>query len=127
MKDKFVGFLTGFIFAVGLAFAGMTQPQKVVGFLNILGEWDPSLLFVMGMGVLVSAISYKFITWSFPKNRGIESKLIFGSALFGVGWGLAGYCPGPALVSLVTISSASFLFVGSMLLGMLLFYFFERI
>lgn len=136
MKDKLMGYLSGLIFAIGLGLAGMIQPQKIIGFLNLRGSWDPSLLFVMGAAVLVSALSYLIVRklntpllakeWCIPLNKSIDKKLTLGSLLFGVGWGLAGFCPAPAFVSLVTLNTSSILFVTFMLIGMLIFYFYEK-
>lgn len=135
MKSNFtsqniVSFIVGFLFAVGLALSGMTQPQKVIGFLNPW-DWDPSLLFVMIGAIAVHLVSYPLIRrrasplldtkWHVPTRKDITSRLIIGSALFGIGWGLAGYCPGPAFTSLATADIRSVLFVVAMIFGMLLF------
>jgi uncharacterized membrane protein YedE/YeeE len=119
--------VSGALFAVGLALGGMTQPAKVVGFLDIFGEWDPSLVFVMAGAVATYTLLYRLILkrptplfaagFSFPKRKDIDVPLVGGAFLFGVGWGLSGLCPGPALCSLATGRSEAFLFVGSMLLG----------
>lgn len=129
-NQNFSAFLVGLIFAIGLALAGMTQPQKVIGFLNPFA-WDPSLLFVMIGAIGVHAASYPLIRrrssplldtrWHVPTRKDLTPRLIVGSALFGVGWGLAGYCPGPALTSLGGGSSQSIVFVLSLILGMVLF------
>lgn len=129
-KQNTVSFAVGFIFAVGLSISGMTQPQKVIGFLDPQ-SWDSSLLFVMLGAVGIHLISYPLIRrrqsplfdakWHVPARKDITPRLIIGSALFGIGWGLAGYCPGPALTSLASGDVRSFLFVGSMIFGMLLF------
>lgn len=130
VKQNAVSFFVGLIFAIGLALSGMTQPQKVIGFLNPW-NWDPSLLFVMLGAVGVHLISYPIIRrrqsplldtkWHVPTRKDITPRLILGSALFGIGWGLAGYCPGPALTSLASGSTQSVLFVGTMIFGMLIF------
>ncbi|MGE3974693.1 MAG: DUF6691 family protein [Bdellovibrionales bacterium] len=129
-KQNAVSFVVGFLFAVGLAVSGMTQPQKVIGFLDPW-NWDPSLLFVMLGAVGVHLISYPLIKrrssplldtkWHIPTRKDVTTRLILGSALFGVGWGLAGFCPGPALTSLASGDIRSVLFVGAMIFGMLLF------
>ena len=103
-------YLIGVLFGLGLMISGMTNPAKILAFLDLSGAWDPSLIFVMGGAVLVGLIAFylaKNWTQSFlggamhiPTRRDIDRPLIIGSALFGVGWGLAGFCPGPALVSL---------------------------
>ena len=105
-------FACGLIFAIGLGLAGMTQPAKVIGFLDLTGAWDPSLAFVMGGAVLVGLIAFPLILarrrpwlggrFALPERNDIDAPLVAGAALFGMGWGLSGYCPGPALVSLVT-------------------------
>ena len=121
-------FGAGLLFAVGLALGGMTDPAKVLAFLNFFGDWDPSLAFVMAAAVAVYAPSARFFNRRalsifgepvhVPPRRGIDSQLVFGAVLFGAGWGLVGYCPGPALVSLVGFETDAFLFVASMLVGM---------
>ena len=102
--------LAGLLFGIGLIVAGMTQPAVVLGFLDIFGAWNPRLLFVMGGAVLTTAIGYRWVlkrptpwlasTFALPAARDIDRRLVAGAALFGIGWGVAGYCPGPALVSL---------------------------
>ena len=124
-------YLIGVLFGLGLIISGMTNPAKILAFLDIAGAWDPSLIFVMGGAVLVGLIAFylaKNRTQSFlggamhiPTRRDIDRPLIIGSALFGVGWGLAGFCPGPALVSLGSGELKALVFVVAMLGGMLLF------
>ncbi len=124
-------YLIGVLFGLGLMISGMTNPAKILAFLDIAGAWDPSLIFVMGGAVLVGLIAFylaKNRTQSFlggamhiPTRRDIDRPLIIGSALFGVGWGLAGFCPGPALVSLGSGELKALVFVVAMLGGMLLF------
>ncbi|MFT6069331.1 MAG: putative membrane protein YedE/YeeE [Bacteriovoracaceae bacterium] len=118
------------IFAFGLVISGMTNPSVVIGFLDILGNWNFSLVFVM-----VGAISFNFIVFKLlvkkkpycapthflPTNTTVDKKLVIGSAMFGIGWGIAGICPGPGIVNLVTNDSSAFLFIISLLGGMLLF------
>lgn len=123
--------LAGVLFAVGLGLAGMTQPTKVVGFLDVAGDWDPSLGFVMVGGILTHMALYRFIVrrpsplmagaFQIPSRRDITGRLIVGSAMFGVGWAMAGFCPGPGLVSAGAGASSALLFLGSMVGGMLLF------
>mgnify|MGYP000252296470 CR=1 FL=1 len=123
-------FLVGLLFGWGLLISGMTDPGKVIGFLDLAGAWDPSLAFVMGGGVLVGLVGFtlaKKRTQSFlgsalhlPTSRDIDRRLVLGSLTFGVGWGLAGLCPGPALTSLGFGSEAIWLFVPAMLAGMVL-------
>ena len=124
-------YLIGVLFGLGLMVSGMTNPAKITAFLDLAGPWDPSLIFVMGGAVLVGFIAFylaKKRTESFlggamhiPTRRDIDRPLIIGSALFGVGWGLAGFCPGPALVSLGTGELKAVVFVIAMLAGMVLF------
>jgi uncharacterized membrane protein YedE/YeeE len=126
----------GLIFGVGLLVSGMANPAKVLGFLDLAGSWDPSLAFVMAGAVLVGLISFGIArrrTVSFlgqllhlPTARDIDRRLIIGSVLFGIGWGIAGFCPGPALVALGSLNPKAVLFVVSMLAGMALFEYIER-
>jgi len=135
-KVNISSLVCGFWFACGLGISGMTQPQKVVGFLDLTGDWDPSLLFVMLGAVLVYSIGYRWVVrkptplfsqeFLLPSNRQIDHSLLLGSALFGVGWGIAGFCPGPALTSLVSLSYPSLVFVASMIVSMALFEWFQR-
>lgn len=136
MKNILSAWLVGFLFALGLGISGMTQPLKVIGFLDLFGSWDPSLMFVMVGAILVHLILYWAIRkrsapvfsmrWHVPEKTKITKSLIIGSLLFGIGWGLAGYCPGPALTSLASFQSRAFLFVGSMILGMFIFKLIDR-
>lgn len=115
---------SGLLFAIGLGVAGMTQPSRVLGFLDVLGAWDPSLMFVMLGAIAV----YMPVFWvarrvltprlHLPTRKDIDVRLVAGSAMFGVGWGLAGYCPGPALVSLTTLTGSALVFGVAMLAGM---------
>ncbi len=124
-------FLIGVLFALGLGLSGMTQPQKVRAFLNLRGDWDPSLLLVLGGAVVTYFFSFILIRkrgapilmekFSLPTKRVIDQNLVFGSLLFGVGWGLAGFCPGPALAMLVTGNHSLLVFVLSMTVGMFVF------
>ena len=133
MKNSVLSFLVGILFAVGLGISGMTQPQKVFGFLDILGNWDPSLMFVMIGAISVHFVSFKLISkrkhpvwdikWHLPETKELTPALISGATLFGIGWGLGGFCPGPAFTSLASMQKTPIIFVISMLIGMLLFYF----
>lgn len=128
MKSKLLAFGAGLVFGLGLLLSGMTQPGKVVAFLDVLGEWDPSLAFVMGGAIAVHALAYRLVprlpkpvwgrAWAIPSRRDIDARLLVGAVLFGAGWGLGGYCPGPALTSVVTGASTTLLFTGAMLAGM---------
>jgi uncharacterized protein len=126
-----LAFSAGALFAVGLALAGMTKPDKVMSFLDLTGAWDPSLGFVMLGAVVVYffanqlalrlGASFAGTRFQLPTRRDIDAKLVGGAALFGVGWGLAGYCPGPGIASLGAGSAAAITFVVAMSIGMLLF------
>jgi uncharacterized membrane protein YedE/YeeE len=127
-----VGFACGLLFAVGLALSGMSRPSKVLGFLDVAGgAWDPSLAFVMIGGIAVVALFRRFapikplFDRAYPTLRrsGIDRRLVLGSALFGAGWGLVGFCPGPALVALGAFVPGTVLFCCAMLLGMAIFEF----
>ena len=113
-------FGAGFLFGIGLWLSGMANPRKVVDFLDVAGSWDPSLLLVMGGAVAVTAIFFRplirkkditFVTTS------IDASLIIGAAVFGLGWGIGGYCPGPALTALSNLSAEAFVFVAAMIVG----------
>jgi uncharacterized membrane protein YedE/YeeE len=129
-------FGVGLLFGLGLILAGMTDPSKVLGFLDLGGLWDPSLAFVMGGAIVVSVGAFALAqkrTRSFlggamhlPTRRDIDKRLVSGSLLFGAGWGLAGFCPGPALVSLGTGNPKAVVFVLAMLAGMALYEVLER-
>jgi len=122
-------FLAGLLFAIGLGVGGMTLPSKVIGFLDFFGNWDPSLAFVMGGAVVVYFLAYRVVrgnapvldsAFSLPTKTLIDHRLLGGAATFGVGWGLAGYCPGPALTSLGAGSLDAAAFTVAMFAGMLL-------
>lgn len=126
-----VGTLTsGLLFGAGLAIGGMTDPRKVIGFLDVGGAWDPSLAFVMLGAIAVHLVAYRWVRGSaaplfadefaIPKLRRVDPKLVVGSAIFGVGWGLGGYCPGPGLVSLGAGSRDGLVFVATMAIGWVL-------
>jgi hypothetical protein len=131
MKNGIAAFVVGFVFAIGLGISGMTQPQKVVGFLDFFGNWDPSLIFVMVGGIIVHSVTYRLIRkrkspllsthWHVPNKKEITPALVTGALLFGTGWGLGGFCPGPAVTSLASLEPKPFIFVFSMLVGMFLF------
>ncbi len=131
MTRAIIAFLTGLLFGVGLLVSQMTNPAKVVGFLDITGRWDPSLALVMGGAVAVFGVAYwlsrsrhtpllapRFVE---PEAGSITRQLVVGSALFGVGWGLSGFCPGPAIVSAGFGDSRVWVFVAAMVGGMLVF------
>jgi len=128
--------LAGLVFGIGLILSGMADPAKVLGFLDLAGRWDPSLALVMagavGIGLLGFAIarrrtaSFLGLPMRLPKTRDIDGRLVGGSLLFGIGWGLAGFCPGPALVALGMGQVKAAIFVGAMLAGMGVFELLER-
>ncbi|WFB50025.1 YeeE/YedE family protein [Vibrio coralliilyticus] len=123
--------LSGLLFGIGMALSGMTNPENVIGFLDVTGAWNPSLVFVMGGALLVFAPAYHFLikpqakalsgdVFSLPTKLQLDSKLIYGAALFGVGWGFAGICPGPAITSLAFGNLDIVIFIASMVSGSLL-------
>jgi uncharacterized membrane protein YedE/YeeE len=126
----------GLIFGVGLVISGMTQPGKVIGFLDLTGNWNPALAFVMGGALLISTFTYPLIRrlehplldahWHVPTSRRITPRLVLGSLMFGAGWGLAGYCPGPAITSLATFTTKPAVFVLAMLAGMAAYHAIEK-
>jgi uncharacterized membrane protein YedE/YeeE len=128
--------LAGVIFGLGLIVSGMANPQKVIGFLNIFGNWDPSLAFVMGGAIFVGIFAFRYIdkrdgtllggSVHLSKEKSINTRLVLGSLIFGAGWGVAGFCPGPALVSLAMNPGKGGLFVSAMLAGMLTFKLLQR-
>nr|BBJ03985.1 membrane protein [Marinobacter nauticus] len=137
MKYHIASMFAGLIFGLGLIVSGMANPEKVLGFLDIAGAWDPSLAFVMGGAVIVGLVAFTIArrrTSSFlgfkiklPTNTQIDKRLIVGSMMFGVGWGIAGFCPGPALVAFGAGEIKAVVFVASMVTGMILFEIAERI
>ncbi len=112
----------GFLFGIGLWVSGMANPKKVLGFLDVAGDWDASLLLVMGGAVAVTLVGFRIYREKFerPTRKDIDLPLIAGAAIFGIGWGIAGYCPGPALTALTTLSNESVVFVAAMVAGGLL-------
>ncbi len=137
MLATLMAFVTGLIFGIGLILSGMTDPSKVIGFLDLAGKWDPSLALVMGGAIFVGLFAFRFAAarsramlggpMRLPTARHIDRRLIVGSLAFGVGWGLAGYCPGPALAALAAGSSKPLIFTVSMLAGMAIFEIHERL
>ena len=130
-------FLAGLIFGGGLILSSMTNPAKVLAFLDVAGTWDPSLLFVMFGAILVAALAFRFARTRVrplfgsrihvPGAGRIDAPLVLGSVTFGVGWGLVGYCPGPALTALAVGGRSTLLFVAAMVAGMAIFEVTERI
>jgi hypothetical protein len=131
-----VSLLVGLLFGIGLIVSGMTDPSKVTGFLDLAGRWDPSLAFVMGGAILVGLGAFRVAgkrertllgqAMRLPTSTHIDRRLVLGSLAFGAGWGLGGFCPGPALASLLTGGAKPVLFTLAMLAGMGLFELFER-
>jgi uncharacterized protein len=129
-------FVAGVVFGIGLLVSGMVNPAKVLGFLDLAGAWDPSLALVMVGATAVGSIAFAFAArrastllgtpMALPAARGIDIRVVLGSLVFGVGWGLAGFCPGPALVALGAGKLKAFVFVAAMLAGMLTFEVVER-
>ncbi|MFT5685506.1 MAG: putative membrane protein YedE/YeeE [Myxococcota bacterium] len=136
MKNNIAIFFAGLIFALGLGISGMTQPAKVVGFLDVTGSWDPSLAFVMVGAIGVHMVAYRLVPrmtspifaaeFGVPTRSDVNGRLLGGAVLFGLGWGLGGFCPGPALVSLASGASTVLMFVGGMLGGMTLMNIIDR-
>lgn len=134
MRNLFPGLIVGIIFGAGLALSDMVNPARVQAFLDIAGAWDPTLAFVMGAALIPSAIAYlirRRMTrpmlgdrFSIPENRVLDRSLLIGAAMFGIGWGLVGFCPGPAVAGLVLGAWQPWLFVVAMLAGMALHYVF---
>jgi len=127
---KFIVFVSGMLFGAGVTISGMVNPMKVLNFFDIFGVWDPTLIFVMGAALLVTLLGYQIIlkreaprfapSFRLPTSQDIDAKLLGGAALFGVGWGLSGFCPGPAVASLVFGRMESIAFVIAMAAGMIL-------
>ena len=134
--SKLTAFLAGLIFGLGLLLAGMANPAKVLGFLDLAGAWDPSLALVMAGAIAVALLPFTLakkrqqsllgLPMQLPNKREIDRRLIGGSLLFGIGWGIAGICPGPAVAILLTGHWQVILFVAAMLIGMALFEALER-
>ena len=134
--QRMIEFILGLVFGVGLLLSGMTDPSKVQGFLDLAGAWDPSLALVMGGGVIVGLLGFgmakkKVLSLSgapfqWPEMTQIDRPLVLGSLMFGTGWGLAGFCPGPALVAMAAGNDKALVFVLAMMAGMALFERFKK-
>lgn len=119
--------ISGLLFGLGLAFSEMTNPAVVIGFLNIFGDWNPSLIIVMASAIAVGMLGYAIKNkkvkpwiakeWQVPSLKHIDAKLLIGSSLFGIGWGLSGYCPGPGLTALVNNPSEGMYFITALIIG----------
>ncbi len=128
-----VAFASAVLFALGLGVSGMTNPDNIIGFLDIFGDWRPALMLVMVGAIVVHMVSYRLIVkrstpllhtaFHLPTRKDVDKELVIGSLLFGVGWGLGGFCPGPALASLASAQSSVFYFVGSMLVGIAIYHY----
>ena len=113
-------FGAGLLFGIGLWLSGMAMPKKVLDFLDVAGDWDPSLLLVMGGAVAVTFVSFrKIISWKRLdfETKDVDLPLIIGAAIFGIGWGIGGYCPGPAVTAIANLSAGTLVFVGAMVAG----------
>ena len=125
-----ISFVAGLLFSLGLVVSGLINPAKVQNFLDLAGTWDPSLAFTMAAAIVTTAIGYRLVfrsarplfadAFQLPPAKAIDARLVGGAAVFGIGWGLIGFCPGPAVAALATASTSAFIFVGAMLAGMLL-------
>ena len=134
--QRVIVFVLGLTFGLGLLISGMTDPSKVQGFLDLGGFWDPSLAFVMGGGVMVGLLGFGWAKkqtlslsgapFQWPEMTHIDKPLVLGSLMFGVGWGLAGFCPGPALVAMAAGNDKAWVFVLAMMAGMALFERFKK-
>ncbi|MGK7943959.1 MAG: DUF6691 family protein [Microcystaceae cyanobacterium] len=131
MKQKLIALLSGLLFGVGLSLSQMIDRNRVLGFLDIAGNWDPTLIFVLGGAVGVTVILFRFVLrlpqpifadkFYLPTKKDIDLPLILGAAIFGIGWGIGGYCPGPAITALILKSLNPILFIGSFILGSLVY------
>lgn len=131
-----IAFVVGCLFAFGLGISGMTKPDVVKGFLDVFGHWNYNLIGVMLGGIVVHSVAFQFIKnkksplldtkFYLPIKKAVDKRLLIGAGIFGLGWGWAGICPGPAIVSLASGELGIILFVISMILGMLLFKWFEK-
>lgn len=136
MKSAIASLFAGLLFGLGLIVSGMANPEKVLGFLDIAGLWDPSLAFVMGGAIIVGLLAFtvarkrtlSFLGFSMkvPRHSHIDKRLVIGGLLFGIGWGIAGFCPGPGLVALGAGEIKAIVFVASMVAGMGIFELAER-
>jgi uncharacterized protein len=128
MQKNLLSLLSGVVFGFGVSLSGMTNPNTVIHFLDITGDWDISLVFVLCSAVLTTVVGFRWVLkqprpvcdtqFHLPSKQTLDGKLIVGSAIFGVGWGLAGYCPGAAIAALVTLNSEVYVFVVAMLVGL---------
>lgn len=135
MRTQIASFFAGLLFSLGLVISQMINPAKVLGFLDIAGAWDPSLAFVMGGAVIVSFVAFRLAgqrakpilseSFQIPTRKDIDRPLVLGASLFGIGWGLVGLCPGPAITQVALLQTPGLIFVVAMLAGALLYQFFH--
>ncbi|WP_299406049.1 DUF6691 family protein [Acaryochloris sp. IP29b_bin.148] len=136
MQQQLIALLSGILFGLGLGLSQMVDRERVIGFLDIAGKWDPTLIFVLGGAVGVTLLSFRWVlgrkqpvlasTFSMPNRKDIDRKLITGAIIFGIGWGIAGYCPGPSLTALVLGIWNPVLFVGAFIAGSLVYRQFQQ-
>ncbi|MFB2877061.1 DUF6691 family protein [Floridanema aerugineum] len=129
MKEKLIALLSGVLFGLGLGFSQMIDRDRVLGFLDVAGAWDATLLFVLGGAVTVTLIAFRFVlclthpifadTFNLPTKKDIDKPLVIGAAIFGIGWGICGYCPGPGITALVLGSWNPVLFLVAFIIGSL--------
>jgi hypothetical protein len=137
MGRNFSALIAGLVFGLGLTISEMVNPAKVLAFLDLFGNWDPSLAFVMGGALIVTAIGYRLVwtrarpvfadQFQVPGNRDIDTRLAVGAILFGMGWGLVGLCPGPAIAALTFGGPELYVFLAAMAIGMVVFEIIERL
>lgn len=137
MARNLSALIAGLIFGLGLVISQMVNPAKVIAFLDLFGDWDPSLAFVMGGAVFVTAIGYRLVwkqdapiaddEFHVPENRPLDKRLAIGAIIFGIGWGLVGLCPGPAISSLLIGGGPAIVFLIAMAIGMALYEAFDRL
>ncbi len=130
MKTTLFALFSGLLFGFGISLSGMTNPNTVIGFLDITGDWNASLMFVLLSAVTTTFISFKWIlkqqkpvcdsAFHLPQKTKVDKQLITGAAIFGIGWGMAGYCPGAVLAAMTSLNQEVFIFIFAMLIGMLI-------
>jgi uncharacterized membrane protein YedE/YeeE len=136
MKANITAFIVGIVFAMGFGFAGLTRPETIIGFLDFTGDWQHEVMLVMGAAVIVTFITYRLIfrrsspvlapKFGVPTRRDLDGRLITGAVMFGAGWGLIGFCPGPAIASLASGSLPILVWLAALVAGMLLFRVWDR-